>query len=99
MGVQLLWSLSYTKMARDLQRVNPADGDHIRFVGKLNGYSATALYGGLFVAVVLVYFVPISGLLVTILLAVFNVIRAWQDAQHQEHHSVEKREEKHGTRE
>lgn len=98
-GVQLLWSLSYTKMARDLQRVNPADGDHIRFVGKLNGYSATALYGGLFVAVVLVYFVPISGLLVTILLAVFNVIRAWQDAQHQEHHSVEKREEKHGTRE
>ncbi|MYV05865.1 TMEM175 family protein [Furfurilactobacillus milii] len=98
-GVQLLWSLSYTKMARDLRRVNPADSDHIRFVGKLNGYSAAALYGGLFVAVVLVYFVPISGLLVTILLAVFNVIRAWQDAQRQEHHSVAKQEEKHETRE
>ncbi|HAT55423.1 MAG TPA: hypothetical protein DCW31_09345 [Lactobacillus sp.] len=98
--VQLCWSLSYTKMAHDLRRLNPEDDAHIQFVGKLNGYNALALYGGLIIAFVMVYFIPVSGLVVTILLAIFNVIRAWQDARHHEKIQLaEKQEAHHGTRE
>lgn len=91
--VQLLWSLSYTVMARDLKRLNPRETEQIDFVGKLTGYSATTLYGGLIIALIAVLIVPISGLIVTILLALVNLLRALREDRQREAIRAQKEEQ------
>lgn len=73
-GVQLLWSLSYTKMVHDFQRTS----SDAPFTGKQSGYHAWTLYAGLTIALIGIYFLPVSGLIITVLLALSSLVRTWR---------------------